>query len=300
MSENSSAASKGPLIWLDMDQAALDAAYDQTKYAPNHELLRIRRAASAAISRKRLPPPRRFQYGTSMIEGLDVYLTDQPNAPINVFIHGGAWRSGAASDFTALAEIFVHSGANFIVPDFTTVDAEGGDLFPMVDQVRRAVAWVYRNAAKFGADPERLYVSGHSSGCHLAGNIVVTDWKKNFDLPDTIIKGALLSSGMYDLRPVRLSARSRYVNFTDEMEQELSSIRHLDWLNCPIIVAYGTQETPEFQRQSRDFAAAVKNVRKPVELIVAEGYNHFEILETMANPYGLLGYAVLGQMKLRE
>jgi arylformamidase len=108
----------------------------------------------------------------------------------------------------------------------------------------------------------------------------------------------MLASGMYDLKPVRLSKRSKYVNFTDEIEQELSALHHLDRLNCPVIVAYGTQETPEFQRQARDFAAAIKSAGKPVQLIVGEGYNHFEIQETLANPYGLLGHAVLEQMKL--
>ena len=91
---------------------------------------------------------------------------------------------------------------------------------------------------------------------------------------------------MYDLKPVRLSKRSAYVKFTDRMEDLLSAQRHLDGLNTPLILATGTCETPEFQRQSRDFAAAVKAAGKPVELIVGEGYNHFELLETLANPYG--------------
>ena len=95
---------------------------------------------------------------------------------------------------------------------------------------------------------------------------------------------------------MRLSARSGYVKFTDEMEQALSPQRHLDNLNAPVIVAYGMLETPEFQRQSRDFAAAVKAAGKRVQLLAGEGYNHFEIIETLANPHGLLGRAVLEQM----
>jgi len=108
----------------------------------------------------------------------------------------------------------------------------------------------------------------------------------------------VLSSGMYDLKPVRLSKRSKYVNFTDEMEEALSAQRHIDRLNLPLILAYGTYETPEFQRQTRDFHQAVKAAGKPVELLVGEGYNHFEMLETLANPYGLLGRAALAQMGL--
>jgi arylformamidase len=174
----------------------------------------------------------------------------------------------------------------------------GGDLVPMAGQVRRAIAWVHRNAKTFGGDPDRIYLSGHSSGAHLAGVALITDWRKDFDLPADIVKGGLCCSGMFDLKPVRLSARSRYVKFTDSMEDALSAQRHLDRLHTPLILAHGTLETPEFQRQSRDFAQAAKAAGKPAQLVVAPGYNHFEIIETLANPYGLLGRAVLEQMKL--
>ena len=100
------------------------------------------------------------------------------------------------------------------------------------------------------------------------------------------------------MKPVRLSKRSEYVAFTDESEEKLSSQRRLDRLNCPVIVAYGTYETPEFQRQNREFADAVKKAGKSATLLVGEGYNHFEMPETLANPYGLLGRAALEQMKL--
>ena len=289
---------KGPVVWLDMDQAELDAAYDQIKYAPNLPQIVKRWAINSEAVRARLGQPRRFTYGPTPIEGLDVYPTNRPNAPINIFVHGGAWRVGLAKDFAFPAELFVHGGAHYVVPDFINVVEANGSLIPMAEQVRRAVAWVYRNAQSFGGDPNRIYVSGHSSGAHLAGVVLVTDWRKAFNLPTDTVKGGLCCSGIFDLKPVRLSARSSYVKFTDEMEQTLSSQRHLDKLNVPVIVAYGTLETPEFQRQSRDFAAAVKTAGKPVELLVGEGYNHFEIPETLANPYGLLGRAVLAQMGL--
>jgi len=168
----------------------------------------------------------------------------------------------------------------------------------MADQVRRAVAWVYKNAARFGGDQNRLYVGGHSSGGHLCGVTLVTDWNKDFGLPSDMIKGGLCMSGMYDLKAVRLSKRSSYVKFDDDMENKMSAQRHLDMLRAPIIVTYGTNETPEFQRQNRDFAAAVKAAGKPVELIQAANYNHFEMNESLANPYGPNGRAALTLMKL--
>ncbi len=289
---------KGPRVWMDMDQAELDAAYDQSVYAPNLAQVVKRYATNSEAVRAHLGAPRRFAYGPTPIEGLDIYPTRRRNAPINIFIHGGAWRSGMAKDSAYPAELFVGAGAHYVVPDFINVLEAGGNLMPMADQVRRAVAWVRRNAKSFGGDPERIYVSGHSSGAHLAGVVLTTDWRRDFSLPANTVKAGLLCSGMYDLKPARLSARSSYVKFTDEVEAALSSQRHLDKLVAPVIVAYGTLETPEFQRQSRDFAAALTAAGKPVQLLVGEGYNHFEMPETLANPFGLLGRAVLKQMRL--
>ena len=288
---------KGPLVWLDMDQKALDDAYDQLVYAPNRDQVHKRNEFNSDRVRARLGAPKRLSYGSKPIEQLDLFATSKPNAPINVFIHGGAWRARQVKDYAFLAEIIVRAGGHWIGLDFDGVEGTKGDLLPMADQVRRGVAWVYKNAKSFGGDPSRIYVSGQSSGAHLAGNIVTTDWE-DYGVPADVVKGALLCSGMYDLKPVRLSKRSEYVAFTDEAEEKLSSQRRLDRLNCPVIVAYGTYETPEFQRQNREFAAAVNAAGKPVTLLVAEGYNHFEIAEAIGNPLSLLGAAVLEQMKL--
>lgn len=289
---------KGPRVWLDLDQKELDDAYDQSKYAPNIAQVLKRYASNSEETRKRLGAPRRFAYGPTPIEGLDLFATKRANAPINVFVHGGAWRRGMAKDYAFPAELFVNAGAHYVVLDFINVDEGKGSLLPMAEQVRRGVAWVYQNAKSFGGDPDRIYLSGHSSGGHLGGVVLVTDWQKDFGVPANIVKGAVLISGMYDLKPVRLSARSNYVKFTDEMEDALSTQRHLARVNCSVVLLHGTLETPEFQRQTRDFAAALKAAGKPVSYRVADGYNHFELQETLASPYGVAGWAALEQMKL--
>jgi len=289
---------KMPYVWLEMDQAALDAAYDQGVYAPNMKQILDRCATNSERVRKRLGAPRRYAYGPTPIEKLDLYPTDTDEAPIHIFLHGGAWCRGMARDYAFPAELFVNAGAHYVVPDFAPVQDTGGSLMPVADQVRRAVAWVYQNAETFGGNSGRLYISGFSSGGHLAGVVLTTDWTKDFSLPPDILKGGLCCSGMFDLEPVRLSARSRYIKLTDEMEEALSPQRHIDRLNAPVIVAYGTLETPEFQRHSRDFAGAAKEAGKSVRLIVGEGYNHFEMLETLADPDGLLGRTVLDLMNL--
>lgn len=296
--QSSPVRQKGPRVFLDMDQEELDDAYNQIKYAANQPQIIGRFASNSAIARARLGEPRRLAYGSAPIERLDLYAAAAANAPVCVFIHGGAWRQGEAKNYSFAAETFVRAGAHCAVLDFDNVTATAGDLAPIADQVRRAVAWIYSNAASFGADPRRLYVCGHSSGGHLAGVVLTTDWVGDFALPADTVRGGVLCSGMYDLEPVRLSSRSDYVRFTDAVVEALSPQRHVDRLACPILVAHGTLETPEFQRQARDFVAAVKSAGKPVELVVGAGYNHFEIVETLANPYGLLGRAALSLMQL--
>jgi arylformamidase len=291
---------KGPLVWLNMDQKELDDAYDQSKYAPNLLQIVKRYESNSNAMRARLGEPKRFNYGPTAIERLEVYSTKRPNAPIHIHIHGGAWRQRPATEYAFPAEMLMNAGAHYVVPDFISVDETNGDLMPMVEHVRRAIAWTVRNAQSFGGDAERLYLSGFSSGAHLAGVALLTPWRADFDLPDSVIKGAVLSSGMYDLKPVRLSARSKYVRFTDEIEERLSTQRHLVRITTPLVLAHGTYETPEFKRQTRDFAAALKAADKPVQYFVNENYNHFEMMDTFANPYGLLGRAVLDQMQLRS
>src|SRR5581483_6020341 len=108
---------KKPIVWLDMDQQQLDDAYDQAAYAPNRDQLGKRRLANSALALQRLGKPERHAYGPTPIEGLDVYRTNKANAPVGIFVHGGAWRNGAASEFTYLAEPFVLAGAHFVVLD---------------------------------------------------------------------------------------------------------------------------------------------------------------------------------------
>jgi len=281
-----------------MDQVELDAAYDQVYYAPLRDQITGRLASNSELVRSRLGVPWRESYGPTEVEKLDIHRTARANAPIFVCIHGGYWLLGEAKNYAYPAEMFVNAGAHYVALDFVAVSAAGGDLHVMADQVRRGIAWVYKNAASFGGDAARLYIGGHSSGGHLCGVALVTDWQEDFGLPADIIKGGLCMSGMFDMKPVRLSKRSAYIKFTDKMEQAMSSQRHLDLLRAPVIATYGTNETPEFQRQSRDFAAAVHAVGKPVELIEAANYNHFEMLESLGNPYGPNGRAGLTMMKL--
>ena len=115
---------KGPRVWLDMDQKELDDAYDQSVWAPNQQHVSKRRAAWSEAIRARLKSER-FSYGPTEIEKLDIYKTTRWNAPIRIFLHGGAWRGGSAKDSAYPAEMFVTAGAHYIAVDFVSVDKAG-------------------------------------------------------------------------------------------------------------------------------------------------------------------------------
>ena len=296
-------APAGPAVWNGLDQATLDAAYDQARWAPDmQEVLDTRRAASAAAL-VRLGAPRRLAYGPDPIERIDLYDpagSGRP-APLLLFVHGGAWRSGCAAEYASIAEAFVRVGVRVALPDFASVLDTGGDPRPLVGQVRRSIAWLQREAPGLGIDADAIVVCGHSSGAHLAavalsggagagaGSVgAAGPGETALEAP----RAALLVSGMYDLAPVRRSSRSQYVAFDDEVEERFSPMRHLERLRMPLTVSWGTRESPEFVRQSRDFVRAIEARGQPVRAIPL-ARDHFRILEEIERGDGVLFREIL-------
>jgi len=291
---------QGPLVFMSYDQAMLDACYDQNVWAPNRDQVHERVKLACEQTRHVLGQPQRFTYGSTPIETIDIFSCGKTHAPVCIYIHGGAWRAGSAALNAAPARMCVDADVHYAVVDFTNVIETKGDLRPMVDQVRRACLWIYHNAHMFGGDAQKLYVHGHSSGGHLTGVLLTTDWQTLYGIDTPLFAAGMVSSGMYDLMPVRLSARSRYVTFTDEIVESFSSIRHVHHVSCPIVVSYGSCESPEFIRQNQEFAQMLRAHGHKVHEQCAIGYNHFELAETFANPYGILGRTLLNLVQGRS
>ena len=278
-------------IFLGYDEAALDSAYNQRVWAANADDVIAQITARNAEARAVLGDPTRHAYGPSDSEGLDWYSPAGGSGPVHVHFYGGGWRLGDARGNAFIAEQSTLAGAHCVIPDYVKVGDTGGDLLPLAEQCRRAVAWVYANAETFGGNRERIIVSGHSAGGHLAAVVLATDWTA-YGLPSDVVKKGLCVSGMYDLYPVSLSSRNEYVSFTPETIESLSPIRHVDLINAEVVVAVGTQESPEFQRQAREFAASLVSAERLARLLAAEGLNHFEILLALGTPDGIIREAL--------
>lgn len=281
-------------VFLDYTQDALDKAYDQREWAPNAPEV-IKRYATGSAEVRKTCPPQTEKYGKSDAETLDIFAPeDARGLPVMVFIHGGAWRILGKDDSSAPAPTFVDNGCIYVALNFANIPAVR--LPDMAEQCRTAMTWLHANIARFGGDPEKLFVSGHSSGGHLCGVMLTTDWVAR-GAPANLIKGGVPMSGMYELYPVMLSARSSYVKISPEEIVALSSMRHLDKLNCPIIVVNGDRESPEFQRQAREFATVAAGMGKLAGYTVLAGKNHFEVPEELNSASTPLSQAVLAMMK---
>jgi len=278
---------QSPKIYLDYTQAELDAAYDQRVWAPNREEIIAWCLSEGEKVRARLEHRRDVPYGSGPDEVLDLFPAKKgpgstKPAPIHVHIHGGRWTLFTKDEESFIAPAIVEAGAAYVVPEFSSIPR--GRIPDMVAQVRRSIAWIYNNAGAFGGDPERIHLSAHSSGSHLAGVVLLTDWEKEFGIPDDAIKSALLISGMYDLRPVMLSARSSYVKLSGAEVAELSAILQPQKLHTPLTMVYGEKETPEFKRQPKAYLDALAAVGKTARLVEIPGVNHFEVLKLLGDP----------------
>jgi arylformamidase len=285
-------------VYLDYTQQELDDAFEQTLWAPNFEALRDDNKARCAAVRGKLEHFE-LRYGPGPEETFEVMPAAKPGAPVLLFIHGGRWRPQPDNAFIYFADTVVNAGANFVAARFSTLDPPKSPtrLPDMIAELRRAVVWLSQNAQRFGGDPARLHVIGHSSGAHLTGVLLTTDWRSAGG-PENPLKSGTCVSGMYELRPVLLSARSAYVKLSAEEEDALSAIRHLDRVRCPILVAYGERESPEFRRQGREFAAALRARNLASQELVLPGLNHFEGIRSMIDPDSPLARTVLQQMGL--
>lgn len=277
-------------VFLNYTQDELDHLYDQRAWAPNAGAVLAGWRDAVAPARASVAGYAEHAYGERPVEVLDLYPAQATPAPIHIHIHGGAWRAQSKDDGAILAPAMTSAGMHFVVPDF--------DLLPhvrmpdMIDQLARMVGWVHANAARLGGDPDRILLSGHSSGAHLAAVLATLDWTGH-GLPADTVKALVCVSGGYDLEPVLLSARRAYIHLSPEEADRLSPPRQAEHIGCPVWVLWGEKETPEFIRQGETFAAALANAGRLAGGGVVTGLNHFEICGAMAVPSNPVHQAVV-------
>jgi arylformamidase len=203
-----------------------------------------------------------------------------------------AWAANAG-ELIEHYGIATASGVNFVAPDFTNLPEQS--IPGMIGQLTMAIEFITSNASRFGGDPDRIFLSGHSSGAHLCAVLLAHDWTKS-GLPADVLKAGLCIGGIYDLEPVVLSSRRSYVHLTPEEALRFSPAREAKLINCPMAIAYGGQESPEFIRQAISFADALEGAENPPRRIVMKDMNHFEIAMELGRRGSSLHQAALEQI----
>ena len=226
--------------------------------------------------------PREIRYGRGPKETLDLFLPDEPARGTLLFIHGGYWRALDKADHSFVAPAFVAAGIAVAVINY--------DLCPdvtiamIVEQCRRAVAWVAREGPQHGA-PAPVVIAGHSAGGHLAAMMVATDWRAHGFDAAPFVAGVSLS-GVHDLEPLVLFAHNADVRLDEAGARAVSPGNQSAQADVPLIIAVGERETSEFVRQSQLMWDAWPRNRRPQHggPMTIVGHHHFSVVLEYADP----------------
>lgn len=284
-------------VYRHYDQAALDVQYNARATVPDVDTILKQYAEQSRQARATLPCSIGLAYGDHPDETLDVFPAAHGGpAPVFVYVHGGYWRALGRDDSSSMAPAFTHAGAVVVSIDYSLAPAVTLDR--IVDQTRRALAWIHRNIARHGGDPSRLHIGGSSAGGHLCGMLLAGGWQREAGLPVDTVKGALLLSGLYDLTPLVHTHINQWMRMSHDDAVRNSPDRIAPAHGCPILVSYGDNETDEFKRQSDDYLQAWQARGHPGRRVRVPGLNHFDIVLELGRPGSPLAGAVLKQMGL--
>lgn len=268
------------------DAAFLSREYNNRELFPDHPRHFARWTESSARARSTMTCHLDVAYGSSPGETLDIFPARKGDGSVLLFIHGGYWRSLDKKEFSFLAPAWVDAGVSLVVVNY--------DLCPkvtierVVQQMLAASAWLYRNAERYGMDEERLFVSGHSAGGHLAAMMLAALWPV-FDrsLPRDLYKGALAVSGVYDLRPLtQVSWLNGDLRLDEESALKLSPAFVAPATRAPLYLAVGGLESSEFKRQNALLAQRWKPVLGGD--VAMPGRDHFTVIDGLADPANAL------------
>jgi len=253
----------------------IQAEYDPALVSDRDAALE-RFAALSASALERMPNWYSHQFGQSEAEYVDIFPSGVPGAPVHIFIHGGYWRAMSARQFAFIAQRLVEQGVTVVLTNYGLCpDVRMGDI---VDQTREAILWVAKNAERLDVDINRLSISGHSAGGHLAAMMLSVDWTQ-FDLPADLIKGAIALSGLYDLGPFPHSWLQPALNLTDADVAHYSPLMLEPKTHATVLLRYGGKEQSEFARQSQTYADCLASHGINVQCKPLEETDHFTILD---------------------
>ncbi|MDX3905907.1 MAG: alpha/beta hydrolase [Pigmentiphaga sp.] len=277
-------------VYGDYDQEELDRQYDNQRYCPTFRET-LDEGARLSLEASPLCTERDVRWGEHPDARLDIYRPAGPGPyPVVVYVHGGAWLGQSKEESAFAAPAFVEDQCMYVALGFPR--ASQVPFADMVAAVREGIGWIVRNIARFGGDPRRIVLIGHSSGSHLVSQCLIHDWKAA-GLPGNDFAGAVLVSGLGDLEPVRLSYRNQRLHLTPAQVNEFSLLRNEPSGRTPVVVAVARGDTDEFRRQSGEVARYWRARGLLASEHVFEDRHHFDVILDLCNRSSALYRAVM-------
>ncbi len=289
-----------------MTPEAIERGYNNRQAVPDYPQWFDRWARESADVRAAWHPQLDLRFGPGPKETLDLFVPRMPARGTHLFLHGGYWRSLDKSDHSFVALPYLLHGYAVAVANYDL--APSVSIATIVDQARRALAWVWKHGPAAGASTERVVVSGHSAGGHLAAMLMATDWRAEWQgsgVPERPLHGALSLSGVHDLRPLTQASMNADLKLDDASAAALSPVLMAPRVDAPLLVAVGLDETSEFVRQARLLVDAWSAVPHPprIKYLGVPHTHHFSVLNELANantPLADATLALLGDRRPRS
>lgn len=267
-------------IFRGYDAAELELQYDNRRAVPACQSYFEQWTERSAAFRAGANGRTDVSYGDGERERLDIFLPATAKGPLHVFIHGGYWRTLDKSFFSYLAGPLLDAGAVVALINYPLCPA--ARVEDCVISTRKALAWLYRHAGEFGADPGAIHLSGHSAGGHLVAMMMATDWPgEAAGLPATMIRSGVAISGVYELEPLLHVSVNQDLHLSAAEVAALSPILLEPATDAPMTVFAGGAELREFVRQSTDFVAAWKPHKARLDYVELADHDHFSIVDGM-------------------
>ena len=266
------------MLYRGLGREALDVAYDNTnavgmekRNAYISDWVKRSETVSNAWS-----PRSNISYGSRPRQRLDVFPCGSTDAPTLLYIHGGYWQMGDKEAYGFIGDALLASGFNFVLVEYTL--APEVQMDDIVSEINAAIDWVIEKISKYGGDPRRVFICGHSAGGHLTA----------MAMNDRRIAGGIAISGLFDLEPIRLNYLNQKLGLDEAEMLRNSPIRHIPAESSPLIVTVGLDELPELIRQSEDYYNAWQSRGHDGQYLPIPGHDHFSVLEELARADGLI------------
>ncbi len=229
-------------------------------------------------------------YGDEAAQKLHVYRASAsgngPEAglqPVLIFIHGGSWQFGDPADYAFVARSFAPEG--FIVVNTGYRLGENGRFPAMLQDSAAALRWVHDNIARFGGDPRRIYLMGHSAGAYNAAMLGLDPhWLAAEGLRIDILRGVIGLAGPYDFYPFDSdSTRAAFGSAPDPLATQPVRFARAD--APPMLLATGGADTTVKPRNTHALATALSAAGLPTQAVVFGGMTHSGIIMALARPF---------------